>query len=30
LVAHECIVDLKEVKKSADISVDDVAKRLID
>lgn len=30
LVAHECIIDLKEVKKSADISVDDIAKRLID
>lgn len=30
LVAHECIVDLKEVKKSADVSVDDIAKRLID
>lgn len=30
LVAHECIIDLKEVKKSADVSVDDIAKRLID
>jgi len=30
LVAHECIVDLKEMKKSADVSVDDIAKRLID
>lgn len=30
LVAHECIIDLKPVKKSADISVDDIAKRLID
>jgi glycine dehydrogenase len=30
LVAHECIVDLKEVKKTADVSVDDIAKRLID
>ncbi|MCX6130615.1 MAG: aminomethyl-transferring glycine dehydrogenase subunit GcvPB, partial [Proteobacteria bacterium] len=30
LVAHECIVDLKDMKKSADISVDDIAKRLID
>ena len=29
-MAHECIIDLKEVKKSADISVEDVAKRLID
>ncbi len=30
LVAHECIIDLKEVKKTADITVDDIAKRLID
>lgn len=30
LVAHECIIDLKEVKKLADVSVDDIAKRLID
>jgi glycine dehydrogenase len=30
LVAHECIVDLREFKKTAQISVDDVAKRLID
>ncbi|MFW7378331.1 MAG: aminomethyl-transferring glycine dehydrogenase [Oligoflexus sp.] len=29
-VAHECIIDLKELKKSADITVEDVAKRLID
>ena len=29
-VAHECIINLNEVKKSADISVDDIAKRLID
>jgi len=29
-VAHECIIDLKPVKTSADISVDDIAKRLID
>jgi len=29
-VAHECILDLREVKKSADIAVDDIAKRLID
>ena len=30
LVAHECIVDLREFKKSANLSVDDVAKRMID
>jgi glycine dehydrogenase len=30
LVAHECIIDLREFKKSAEIEVDDVAKRLID
>jgi glycine dehydrogenase len=30
LVAHECIVDVRPFKKSADISVEDVAKRLID
>ncbi|MBD1844382.1 aminomethyl-transferring glycine dehydrogenase [Cyanobacteria bacterium FACHB-63] len=30
LVAHECILDLREFKKSADIEVDDIAKRLID
>ena len=29
-VAHECILDLRGVKKSAGIEVDDVAKRLID
>ena len=29
-VAHECIIDLKPVKTTADISVDDIAKRLID
>ena len=29
-VAHECIVDLRPFKDSAGISVDDVAKRLID
>ena len=29
-VAHECIINLNEVKKTADISVDDIAKRLID
>jgi glycine dehydrogenase len=30
LVAHECILDLREFKKNADIEVDDIAKRLID
>ena len=30
LVAHECIVDLREFKKSAQVNVDDVAKRMID
>ena len=29
-VAHECILDLRAVKRSAGIEVDDVAKRLID
>lgn len=29
-VAHECILDLREFKKNADIEVDDIAKRLID
>ncbi|WP_353408321.1 aminomethyl-transferring glycine dehydrogenase [Pseudoteredinibacter isoporae] len=30
LVAHECIVDLRPIKESSGISVDDIAKRLID
>ncbi len=30
LVAHECIIDLRPLKETSDISVDDVAKRLID
>jgi glycine dehydrogenase len=30
LVAHECIVDLRELKRSAGIEVEDVAKRLMD
>jgi glycine dehydrogenase len=30
LVAHECILDLRPITKSAGITVDDVAKRLID
>ena len=29
-VAHECIIDLRPVKETAGISVDDIAKRLID
>lgn len=29
-VAHECIIDLRKFKNSANITVDDVAKRLID
>ena len=30
LVAHECIIDLRDLKESAGVSVDDVAKRLMD
>lgn len=30
LVAHECIIDLRPIKDSCGVSVDDVAKRLID
>lgn len=30
MVAHECIIDLREIKESSGITVDDVAKRLID
>jgi glycine dehydrogenase len=30
LVAHECIVDLRPIKERTGISVDDIAKRLID
>jgi len=30
LVAHECILDLRSLKKSANIEIDDIAKRLID
>jgi glycine dehydrogenase len=30
LVAHECILDLREFKKTVAIEVDDIAKRLID
>ena len=29
-VAHECILDLRPLTKASGISVDDVAKRLID
>ena len=30
MVAHECIIDLRAIKESSGITVDDVAKRLID
>lgn len=30
LVAHECIIDLRELTKASGVSVDDVAKRLVD
>jgi len=30
LVAHECIIDLRPIKEESGISVDDIAKRLID
>ena len=30
LVAHECILDLRPLKETSDIAVDDVAKRLMD
>ncbi|MDZ4661106.1 MAG: aminomethyl-transferring glycine dehydrogenase [Pseudomonadota bacterium] len=30
LVAHECIIDLRPIKNATDVSVDDVAKRLMD
>ncbi|MFE6036804.1 aminomethyl-transferring glycine dehydrogenase [Streptomyces sp. NPDC056452] len=30
LVAHECIVDLRPISKATGVSIDDVAKRLID
>ncbi|MBN2864714.1 MAG: aminomethyl-transferring glycine dehydrogenase [Thiotrichales bacterium] len=30
LVAHECIIDLRPIKEETGISVDDIAKRLID
>jgi glycine dehydrogenase len=30
LIAHECIIDLREITKSTGVSVDDIAKRLMD
>ena len=30
MVAHECIIDLRQIKASCGITVDDVAKRLVD
>jgi glycine dehydrogenase len=30
LVAHECILDLRPIKETSEVTVDDVAKRLID
>jgi len=30
LVAHECIIDLRELSKTSGVTVDDVAKRLVD
>jgi len=30
MVAHECIIDLRAIKESCDVTVDDVAKRLVD
>jgi glycine dehydrogenase len=30
LVAHECILDLRPLKETSEVSVDDVAKRLVD
>ena len=30
LVAHECIIDLRDLKEASGVTVDDVAKRLID
>ena len=29
-MAHECIIDLRKFKNTADISADDIAKRLMD
>ena len=30
LVAHECIIDVRPLKDSAGVSVEDIAKRLMD
>ena len=30
MVAHECIIDLRQIKEACGVSVDDVAKRLVD
>ena len=30
MVAHECIIDLRQIKEATGVTVDDVAKRLID
>jgi glycine dehydrogenase len=30
MVAHECIIDLRPIKQASDVTVEDVAKRLID
>ena len=30
LVAHECILDLRDLTKQTGVTVDDVAKRLVD
>lgn len=30
MVAHECIIDLRQIKESSGVTVDDVAKRLVD
>jgi glycine dehydrogenase len=30
MVAHECIIDLRPIKESCGVTVDDVAKRLVD
>jgi glycine dehydrogenase len=30
MVAHECIIDVRPFKESADVTVDDIAKRLMD
>ena len=29
MVAHECIIDLRQIKEETGVTVDDVAKRLI-